>query len=54
MQEAYPLVKRTVLTWGDFGKITLPQILGVNHWIIIAVFVIGGGALLRWFVKKGI
>jgi hypothetical protein len=26
--ESYPLMKRTVLTWGDLGKITLPGILG--------------------------
>ena len=52
--EAYPKVKHTILTWGDFGKITLPQILGINHWIIIGIFVIGGVVLLRWFEKKGL
>jgi len=52
--EAYPSMKKTVLTWGDLGKITFPQILGVNHWIIIAIFVIGGLALFRWFEKKGL
>jgi hypothetical protein len=52
--EAYPFLKGTVLTWGDFGKITLPQVLYVNHWIIIAVWVIGGFLLFRWFEKKGL
>ena len=52
--EAYPMMKRTVLTWGDFGKITLPQILGVNHWFIIPLFIIGGLLLFRWFEKKGL
>jgi len=52
--EAYPSMKKTVLTWGDLGKITLPQILGVNHWIIIAIIVIGGLLLFRWFEKKGL
>ncbi len=52
--EAYPLLKRTVLTWGDFGKITLPQVLGVNHWFIIPLFIIGGLLLFRWFEKKGL
>jgi len=52
--EAYPGMKKTVLTWGDLGKITLPQILGVNHWIIIAIIVIGGLLLFRWFEKKGL
>ena len=52
--EVYPLMKRTVLTWGDFGAITLPQMLGVNHWLVIFIFVAGGIALLRWFEKKGL
>jgi uncharacterized membrane protein YedE/YeeE len=52
--EAYPSMKKTVLTWGDLGKITFPQILGVNHWIIIAIVVIGGLLLFRWFEKKGL
>ena len=52
--EIYPLMKNTVLTWGDYGKITIPQVLGVNHWIVIAVFVAGTLALFRWFEKKGL
>jgi len=52
--EAYPGMKKTVLTWGDLGKITFPQILGVNHWVIIAIIVIGGLLLFRWFEKKGL
>jgi uncharacterized membrane protein YedE/YeeE len=52
--EAYPGMKKTVLTWGDLGKITFPQVLGVNHWIIIAIVMIGGLLLFRWFEKKGL
>lgn len=33
--EAYPFLKNTVLTWGNYGKITIPQILGINHWFVI-------------------
>jgi hypothetical protein len=51
--EVYPTLKQTVLTWGDYGKITLPQILGLNHWIVIALMIVGGLALFRWFEKKG-
>ncbi len=50
--DAYPLMKRTVLTWGDVGAITLPQVLGVNHWLVIFIFVVAGIVLLRWFEKK--
>lgn len=52
--EAHPVLKKTVLTWGNLGKITWPQILGLNHWIIIVVLVVGGLALFRWFEKKGL
>jgi len=52
--EAYPTMKATVLTWGDFGKLTLPQLLGLNHWPVIAVMVVGGVLLLRWLEKKGL
>ena len=52
--EAYPALKNTLLTWGDYGKITLPQALGVNHWIVIAACIAGGILLFRWFEKKGL
>ena len=52
--EVYPALKKTVLTWGDLGEITFPQVLGLNHWFVILVFVIGGLALFRWFEKKGL
>ncbi len=52
--EAFPALKKTVLTWGDYGKITLPQILGVNHWVVIAVVVVLGLLMFWWFEKKGL
>lgn len=52
--EFFPLMKRTVLTWGNYGKITIPGILGVNHWIVIAVMIILGILMFRFFEKKGL
>jgi len=52
--EMFPMLKGTVLKWGDFGKITIPQILGINHWIVIVAFVIIGILMFRWFEKKGL
>lgn len=52
--EAYPVMKRTVLTWGDFGKITLPGVLGINHWIIVIIMVIAGLLLFRYIEGKGL
>jgi hypothetical protein len=52
--EAYSVMKGTVLAWGDYGKITLPQVLGINHWLVIAIFVIVGLMLFSFFEKKGL
>lgn len=52
--EVFPFLKKTVLTWGDFGKITLPQILGIHHWIVICLMIIAGVPLFLWFEKKGL
>ncbi|MHB8150911.1 MAG: DUF6691 family protein [Desulfobulbia bacterium] len=52
--ESFPFIKETVLTWGNLGKITIPQLLGINHWPVIGVFVAGGVLILRWFEKKGL
>jgi uncharacterized protein len=52
--EVHPLMKKTVLTWGNYGKITLPSVLGINHWFIIIVLVVLALFLFRWFEKKGL
>jgi len=52
--ESFPFIKETVLTWGNLGKITIPQLLGINHWPVIGVFVVCGVLILRWFEKKGL
>jgi hypothetical protein len=43
----YPLLKKTVLAWGDLGKITLPQVLKTGHWPVIIVL---AGILLALFL----
>ena len=50
--EVYPLMKKTVLTWGNFGSITVPQVLGINHWFIIVVVIVAGLLLFMFFEKK--
>lgn len=52
--QSYPFLKTTVLTWGDFGKITIPQVLGINHWFVIVVMTGAVIAVFRWFEKKGL
>lgn len=48
----YPWIKKVFLSWGDLGKITLPQILNINQWVIILGFIILGICLFVWFEKK--
>jgi uncharacterized membrane protein YedE/YeeE len=52
--ELFPAMKASVLTWGNLGKITLPQLLGINHWFVIVPFVAGTILLFRWIEKKGL
>lgn len=52
--EIYPYIKRVLPVWGNFGALTLPQVIGVNEWLVIAVFVFGGIAMFRWFETKGL
>jgi uncharacterized membrane protein YedE/YeeE len=52
--EAYPILRDTVYTWGDFGKLTVPQLLGITHWVVIPVFIGFVVLLFRWFEKKGL
>lgn len=52
--EAYPMLQRTIYTWGDLGKITVPGVLGVSHWIIIPLFIVAAVLMFRWFEKKGL
>ena len=51
---AYPFFKANVISLGNFGKITLPKILGVNHWIIIVLFVVLIIITFRFFEKKAL
>lgn len=50
--ELFPVMKSTVLTWGDYGKITLPSVLGINHWIVIFVVTVIFIGLFCWFEKR--
>jgi len=51
---AYPWMKSAVIPIGDFGKITVPQALGINHWIFIAAFAVVVVLFFRLFEKRGL
>lgn len=48
----HPWFNRTVLAWKDYGKIGLPETLGVNPWVIIPLFAIGVVGLFVFFERK--
>lgn len=52
--EASPVLSGTVLKFGDYGKITLPQVLNINELTIIAVFIAVGLTMAAWFEKKNL
>jgi hypothetical protein len=52
--EAYPAVKTTILTWGNYGKITIPTALGVNPWPVIAALAALYLGIFWLFEKKGL
>jgi len=52
--EVYPALKTNILTWGNLGKITLPQVLGLSHWVVVPVMIVGALVLFGWFEKKGL
>ncbi|MDY7001375.1 MAG: DUF6691 family protein [Thermodesulfobacteriota bacterium] len=50
----YPWLKSTVYTWGDLGKITLPGLLGLNHWLMIGVLIAIYVLTLGFIERKGL
>ena len=52
--QLYPFFKATVLSWADFGKISLPQALGVSPWVVAIGFTLITVVMFRLFEKKGL
>jgi hypothetical protein len=51
--EVYPFIQGNFLKIGDYGKLTVPDLLGVNAWVVILPVVIVFGGMLVWFDRKG-
>jgi hypothetical protein len=49
---AYPVMKANIIGFGNFGKINLPALLGVNHWIVIFSFAVITVLMFAIFEKK--
>ncbi len=52
--ETYSSLSAKFLNWGNFGYLSLPQLVGLDRWVVIIMFVAGVLAMFRWFEKKGL
>jgi len=52
--ETYPFMKAHIIPLGNYGKITLPQVLGVSPGLVIAVFALIVMAMFCLFEKKNL
>jgi len=52
--KVYPAMKKSVLTWGDLGKITIPDVVHLNQWIVILILVVVILAMFNWFRANNI
>jgi hypothetical protein len=50
----YPQLQKSILSKGDFGAITLPEVLKVNHWIVVIPVAVALTALLWWMERVGL
>lgn len=50
--ELFPVMKSSVMALKDYGKLGLPEVLGVSHWLVIPVFTGIVLGLFAWFEKK--
>lgn len=48
----YPYMKTNIISIGNYGKISVPQIIGINHWIVVIVLAVLTLILFRFFEKK--
>jgi len=46
--EVYPFIQNNLLKLGDYGKLTLPTVLGVEPWFVSVPFAIIVSGILVW------
>lgn len=50
--ELFPFFESTVNAWKDFGKIGIPETIGINHWIIVLILWVAVISIFVLFEKK--
>jgi xanthosine utilization system XapX-like protein len=51
--EVYPVLQENLLKVGVYGKLTLPGLVGLNHWAVILPLIAILGGLLLWLDRRG-
>lgn len=52
--EVYPFIQGNLLKVGNYGKLSLSAVLGVNPWVVIVPMVVVFGGFLFWLDRKGL
>jgi len=52
--ELYPRLQKPILNQGDFGQLTLPQLLKVNPWVAVIPAAVILTASLLWMERAGL
>jgi len=50
----YPKLQKSVLSKGNFGELTLPEVFKVNPWIVVIPVAVALTALLWWMERFGL
>jgi hypothetical protein len=50
----YPAIQTYIAPIGAFGSVSLPELLGINHWFVIVALAAGSFGLFRFFERHGL
>lgn len=48
----YPWFDSAIISFGQLGNPSIPELFGVNHWVVIVLFAVGVVFLFRFFERK--
>lgn len=50
--EIYTFIKDNLMKWGDLGKLSIPKVIGIHHWIVVAIIWVIMTLMLMALEKK--
>jgi len=51
---SYDFLRRTILAWADFGRMSLSDVTGISSFIIMPAFILCVIFLMKYLEKKGV